>query len=180
MSRDREAAVTQHLLEQILVHAERGSSHAGADVGNSGELEQPLHGPVLTEGSVEDGQDDVDRPQGCRRVGRRNGQRLGHRAVAHAELPATVAADGDGDDVVLLGVEGLQHGAGGGERDLVLGRPAARENRDPQPGHYGGPGVVVEPNLPTAIVTIVPGGAWVPPGGSWVWTIPSWFESVTG
>ena len=40
--------------------------------------------------------------------------------------------------------------------------------------------MVVPPNLPTAIVTTLPGGACVPPAGSWVWTIPSWLGSETG
>ena len=35
-------------------------------------------------------------------------------------------------------------------------------------------------NLPTAIVTIVPGACCDPPGGSWVCTMPSWLWSVTG
>src|SRR6266550_5262831 len=43
---------------------------------------------------------------------------------------------------------------------------------------HGGPGVA--PNLPTAIVTVVPGGCCVPPGGSCVCTMPSWLWSVTG
>ena len=40
------------------------------------------------------------------------------------------------------------------------------------------PGVAV--NLPTAIVTIVPGACCDPPDGSWVCTMPSWLWSVTG
>ena len=48
-------------------------------------------------------------------------------------------------------------------------------------GHYARvTGVVGATNLPTAIVTTVPGAACDPPGGSWVWTIPSWLGSVTG
>src|SRR4029450_1064920 len=67
------------------------------------------------------------------------------------------------------------------ERDLVLRRTAAGKDGDLQPAQaHGGPGVVVPPNLPTAIVTTVPGGACVPPPGSWVCTMPSWLGSVTG
>src|SRR6185312_12183594 len=113
----------------------------------------------------------------------RHGQRLRDRAVARAELPLSVAPDGDGDDVVALGIERLEHGPGRGERDVVFGRAPAGEHRDPQPiRHYGGPedGFVVVENLPTAIVTVEPGGAFVPPAGSCVCTMPSWLESVTG
>ena len=55
---------------------------AGSDVRDTRELEQALHRPVLAERPVQDRQDDVDRAQRRRRVRRRDGQRLGHRAVA--------------------------------------------------------------------------------------------------
>ena len=64
----RDPAVAEHRLEEVLVHAERRRSHAGADVGNAGELEQALHGAVLAERAVEDGQHDVDRAERRRRA----------------------------------------------------------------------------------------------------------------
>ena len=63
-SRHGDAVVAQHRLEHVLVHAERGGEHAGADVGDAGELEQALHGAVLAEGAVEDREDDVDVGEG--------------------------------------------------------------------------------------------------------------------
>ena len=56
---DRDAAVAHDLLEQVLVHRERRGRDARADVGDVGELEQPLHRPVLAERAVQDRQDDV-------------------------------------------------------------------------------------------------------------------------
>ena len=70
MLRDRNAAVAHHLLEEILVHRERRRGDAGADVGDVGELEQPLHGAVLPEGPVQDRQDDVDLSERRERSGR--------------------------------------------------------------------------------------------------------------
>src|SRR5580765_1243341 len=179
--RDGEPAVPQHLLEEVLVHAESRSRDAGADVRDNGELEQSLDGAVLPERAVQDRQHDVDGAESGRGVRRWDGQRFRDRAVlAGAELPAAVATDCHRDDVIALGIERLEYRAGRGQRDVVLGRAAARQDGDPGARHYGGPGVVGAPNLPTAIVTTLPGAAWVPPGGSWVWTIPSWLGSVTG
>src|SRR4029077_18612034 len=94
--------------------------------------------------------------------------------------PGGAPPDSHRDDVIALGIERLEYRAGRGQRDVVLGRAAARQDGDPGARHYGGSGVVGAPNLPTAIVTTLPGAAWVPPGGSWVWTIPPWLGSVTG
>src|SRR5207248_8402982 len=88
VSGDRDAAVAQYLLEEVLVHAQRRCCNAGADVGNSRQFQQPLDGAVLAEGAVEDREDDVDRAQSRRRVRGWNRQSLRDRAVARAELPA--------------------------------------------------------------------------------------------
>ena len=44
----------------MLVHADRGGEHAGADVADVGELEQALDRAVLAERAVQDREDDVD------------------------------------------------------------------------------------------------------------------------
>ena len=128
---------------------------------------------------MEDREHDVDRAQSRRRVRRRDGQGLGDRAVvAGTELPAAVAADRHGDDLVLLGIEGLEHRPGGCQGDLMLARAPAGEDGDPETAAQGGgPGCCV--NLPTTIVTTVPGGACFPPAGSWERTMPSCDWSVT-
>ena len=75
--RDRDAAVAHHLLEQVLVHRERGARDARADVRHARELEQALHRPVLAERAVEDRQHDVDGAErGERAALGRHGQRL--------------------------------------------------------------------------------------------------------
>ena len=74
-------AVAQHLLEEVLVHAESRSRDAGADVRDTGELEQSLDGAVLPERAVEDRQHDVDGAESGRGVRRGDGQRLRDRAV---------------------------------------------------------------------------------------------------
>ena len=58
--RDRNPVVSQHRLEDVLVHAERRGEHARADVGDTGELEQALHGAVLAERAVQHREDDID------------------------------------------------------------------------------------------------------------------------
>ena len=74
---DRDAAVTHHLLEEVLVHAERRGSDAGADVGHVREVEQALHCSVLAERPVEERQDDVDLAERRRHTARRDRERLG-------------------------------------------------------------------------------------------------------
>jgi hypothetical protein len=65
---DRDAAVAQHRLEQVLVHAEGRGGDAGADVRHARELQQALDRPVLAEGPVQDGDRDVDLPERLRRL----------------------------------------------------------------------------------------------------------------
>ena len=48
--RDGKPAVPEHLLEEVLVHAESRSRDTGADVRDTGELEQSLDGAVLPNG----------------------------------------------------------------------------------------------------------------------------------
>ena len=61
--------------------------------------------------------------------------------MARPELPAAVAADRDRHRLVALGVERLEHRARGGERDVVLARPAAGEHGDADaPAHGNGDG----------------------------------------
>ena len=60
----------------VLVHHRSGGHHATPDVGDVGHLEEALNGPVLTEGSVQDGEDDIDFAEGSRDLtGALNGQR---------------------------------------------------------------------------------------------------------
>ena len=141
--RHRHALVAKHRLEQVLVHAQRGRGHAGADIGDVRQLEEPLHGPVLSERPVQDWKDHVHSGERLRDARGRHGQRLHGRAPvplqlrarARAERPAAVAPNLDRHRLVTAGVEALEHRAGRLERDLVLARPAAHEDGDADPRH---------------------------------------------
>ena len=96
MARDGDAAVAHHLLEEVLVHRERGAGDAGADVRDAGELEQSLDGAVLAERAVEDRQHDVDGAERGERSGLGgNGQRLRRTSRPQRRPgPARAAAPG--------------------------------------------------------------------------------------
>ena len=89
VARDRDPAVAQHRLEQVLVHAQRRRSDTGADVRHSRELEEALHRAVLAERPVQDRQDDVDLTEcgGRCRVGD-DGKRLDAGLRKLAERPS--------------------------------------------------------------------------------------------
>ena len=61
VGRDGNPLCAHHLLEDVLVHAERGCEHARADVGEPGQLEQALDGAVLAVRAVEQDEHDVER-----------------------------------------------------------------------------------------------------------------------
>ena len=127
---------------------------ARADVGQSGQFQQPLHRTVLAEGAVEHGEEHVqfgdDRQAGrtvtgvegqqCggRLVGRRFGQErcragggpLAQRGHRVAGQPAAVLGDSDGHDLIAGGVERGHHRARRAQRDFVLAGAAAEEDAD--------------------------------------------------
>ena len=138
--------VAEHRLEHVLVHAERRGEHAGSDVGHAGELEQPLHGPVLAERPVQHREDDVD-------VGQRRGDVLDREAHelrtpgrlcqlvtcgrrSSCQRPARSICTGD--DLVAALLERRDHAGRRRDRDRVLARAAAEDHGD-APAH----GVVV-------------------------------------
>src|SRR5581483_2644555 len=160
--------VAHHRLEQVLVHAERRGGVVGADVGHAGHLQQPLQPAVLAERPVEDRQDDLDARQRRRDLrGRgRNGQlwtvrsrdcpwAYALRDGSGGEGPAAAAVDLDGDRLVAVGVEGVDHRPRGRDRDRVLRGPAAHQDRDPPPRGHGN--VVVS----VAVVSVVTGSVLV-------------------
>ena len=130
----RQPGVGHQLLEHDLVHAQRRGQHAGADVGHVEALEQPLHGAVLAERSVQDREHDVDAVEPAPRLDRDGG------AVA---APDAVAADLDRDRHVTGLLEPRPDRRRGGERYLVLGGAPSAEHRDAHGPH--GDGVVVVP-----------------------------------
>src|SRR5712691_11798152 len=104
---------------------------------------------------------------------------------ARGKCPAAVAADRDADDVVTLRIERLEHRARREQRDVVLARAAAGDERDAEAPAHGVVVVVpvVVPPLaswPTVSVITVFFGCCRPPCGAWLRTTPSAFGSLTG
>src|SRR6266540_6736085 len=106
-------------------------------------------------------------------------------ASAGTQLPRALAANLYRHRLVALGIEGLQHGACRGERDLVLARAPSHQDRDAPP--HGNAAVLVvcvvevvggATYLPTKIVTTALGAASVPASGLWLITWPSRFGSL--
>jgi len=83
----------------LLIHGDGRRQHARADVGQGGQLEQPLHRAVFAEGSVQDGKHHVD-------LGLRAG--LGQDGPG---APLAFAVDEVLDLLVLRGVHGVHDGA---------------------------------------------------------------------
>jgi hypothetical protein len=160
VSCDRDARAAHQRLEDVLVHAHRRREHTRADVGNSGELAEPLHRSVLAERPMEDRQHDVHRSERRRcRVGR-DGKRLRGRrggqlraVVALGEGPTAVPSYRDRRHVVAGGVESGRDGRGRAQRDVVLARPPAREHRQPYPAAHG-VGVVVVVVVSVGVVSV--------------------------
>ena len=97
----------------LLVHGDGRRHDARADVGQVGEFEQALHGAVLAEGAVQDGEDHVDV-----RLGARFGQdRLG--------APLALLVDEVLDGLVPGGIEAGEDGVGRTHGDFVLAGAAA-------------------------------------------------------
>ena len=139
VARDRDPAVAEHRLEEVLVHAERRRRDAGADVRHAGELEQALHRAVLAERAVQD-RAARRRPAPSVAAGASSrathGQRLRRSSRDSSLSPGSPSSQRPSrpisidDGLVALGVERGDHRARRRERDLVLARAAAREHGD--------------------------------------------------
>src|SRR6266516_3147849 len=149
----------EHHLGHGLVHRQRRGEHAAADVGQAGELEQPLHGAVLAVGAVQQREDHVDRFQIHSRAAeakRSDGGGVALRAQRHGgagrldlgqlalwggqlqwrpgrQHPGAVAGDTDRDHLEALRVERFGHRSGRDHRDRVLGRKAPIQQRQADP-----------------------------------------------
>jgi hypothetical protein len=85
----------EEALGDVLVHADGGAEQAGADVGDVGQLQQPLHRAVFAVGAVQHGEHHVVRADERREVGstRRADRDLQLGAVAVQRQGARVALD---------------------------------------------------------------------------------------
>ena len=57
---DGQTGLDEEAPHHIFVHAGRRAQHAGADVGDAGQLEESLDGAVLAEGAVQHGKDHIE------------------------------------------------------------------------------------------------------------------------
>ena len=102
----------QQALEHDLVHADRRSGDARADIGDVKCLEQPLDDPVLAERTVQRSEHDVSAEQTL------------PGTHAHGLIPvppSSVAVDLDRDHLVTARKQAFADRGARGERDLVLG-----------------------------------------------------------
>ena len=167
----RHAGRGQHVLEHDLVHAQRRGEHARADVRDVEQLEQALHRAVLAERPVQDGERGVGAEQPAA------GREREREAVGPA--PAALALEQHRDHLVAGRGDAADRRLGRGERDLVLGRAPAVEDRDPHGRRLVGAGVAARRRAsarskrPIVIVTSPPLGSVSSAAGSCSITSPS-------
>ena len=65
---DRQPGLGEKPLHHVLVHARRRAQHAGTDIGDPRQLEEPLDRPILAKGAVQNGKDHVQRLAAQRRM----------------------------------------------------------------------------------------------------------------
>ena len=139
---DRQSLRRKHQLHRGLVHADRGGQHAGADVGDVREFQQPLNGAVFAVRAVKHRKHHVEsetrhdnavvatihreqrvpaRMSDEMRLAGLIGElgfrldhvrRLHHRRRAARERPAPVLLDPNRDRFVAIGIEVLKHSRG--------------------------------------------------------------------
>ena len=141
----RQAVLGEHVLRRRLVEAQRRGEDAGTDVRNPGELEQALHGAVLTHRTVQQRQHDhglggSGRKDRGKRIELRAIAVIGRRQRARADPeggdgvcrldPPPVAGDPDRHDVVLRRVSRVQHVERGDAGDFVLGGLSSEEDHE--------------------------------------------------
>ena len=180
---DGDALVAHDRLEEILVHGEGRRGHARADVGDAGQLQQALHGAVLAERPVEDGEDDVDAAQ-----------RLDSAVPAAgtgSEAPTSPSSErptaGEAPSARRRRSRSRGRRSDRGSRPSTTERPDCRETsrsleRPPISTATRSLAIALSYGLtrrPTTMVTVEPGRACEPPPGLWSRTTPSCDGSVT-
>lgn len=164
---DRQPEGGEDPLHVLLVLADGGGEHPGADVGDAGQFQEALERAVLAVGAVQDGEDDVDVAEDLRHRarlavddlaapggdGEDDGALAGlgeardvgdgalgdrhPRGLVGGEHPAALGGDADGQDVVPGAVDGAQDGAAGDHGDAVLGAAPAEDDGDARLAGFG-------------------------------------------
>ncbi len=164
----RDAVGGQHLLRHRLVHRQRRAEHARSDIGRVGELQQPLHGAVLTHRAVQQRQDDGEllvrawttdargdhighrdrRTGGVEPFGKGAGTSSESGLGGLAERPVAVGRDADRRDAVPRRIDRGQHVSRRHAADVVLGGLAAVEHHEVDAAHLRN-GTGADPVAPT-------------------------------
>src|SRR5581483_10031178 len=161
----RNAVAPEDVLEDQLVHAARRGLDVGTGVGDTQDLEQPLDAAVLAPGAVQDREGGVAAEQPAGRY---------QADLLSLGRPGPVTADRHLDGLVAGLAQTGCHRSRGTERDLVLARDAAGQDRD---SHGAGE---VAGLVPPEIVTVSPRCPREPAGGNSEITMPTWVGSVVG
>ena len=122
---DVDAGIPQGGLAALLVHRQRGTEHAGANVRHVEHLEQALHRAVFAEGAVQHGEHHVAAERTA--LAGRDGDdgAVGCR-------PDAIARDRDAHDLEARGIESCGNALRRAERHVVLRGAAAAEHGDAQ------------------------------------------------
>ena len=154
---DLQAGGLEGNLHEVLVHAHGRGGHTATHVVQVGHFQQTLHGAVLTEGAVQQREDNVHRrgagnvalsihqgqagiasthrqehllgTRGELRGTASAGSQLGELLLV-GQVPAAVTGNTDSDDVVGGTVNSAQHAGSGNERNRVLGGAATAQQSD--------------------------------------------------
>jgi hypothetical protein len=130
-------------LHYVLVHARRRAQHAGADVGDPGQLEEPLDGPILAKGSVQHGKDHVQALAvqaglaALRRVSLTRARLCRSRALqqplrSRRGQPMPGLVDANRHHLELPAINRLQNRSRREQRNLMLAAPPAKKNSHSQ------------------------------------------------
>jgi len=148
-----DALLAADMLLDDLVHGHGRAEHAGADIGDIHQFEQPLQGAIFAEGSVQGGKNHIqlfNRQQAggallhqqlmAAGVGGKQGGQAGAMVLEFCERiftrnPCSLLGDADGNDLVLVFVQRLDDRGGGDQGDLMLTRPAAKDDPHTQFRH---------------------------------------------
>ena len=127
------------------IHPDGRGGDPRADEGDLRQLENALEGSIFSAGSVDDGKSRIELVQRPSFGIHQNGG-TGFRAQSHARAgfrrvfrriqknPRSLDSDQDGEELDLFWFDRIGDGGCGGQRDPVLGRPAAEYERDASNG----------------------------------------------
>ena len=135
----------EHILACNFIHRQAARQHTAPDVGDSCQFQQPLHCAVLTEGTVQNREDYIDRWESlscCTRhqftpgdgrllLGRiRMDGNVAQQSIwIVTQQPTAITCDADRNDLTSPLLQNRHHGAGRSKRDIVLARLSTEDHR---------------------------------------------------